>query len=86
MAKGESREAQKKGGQEGKRKRTTPLKSGKLQWEQGLNDERRFLELEKLLAKLDEAVKKAKPLMSEEEALKELYELRRQRAARLLGR
>ncbi len=85
MAKGESRKAQKNGRQKGKRKRTALPESGRTRWEKDL-DERRVSKLERLLDELDEAVRKAKPLMSEEEALRELHELRRQRAAHLLGR
>lgn len=46
---------------------------------------KKLLETEKLLDEMWRIAQKAKPLMSEEEALKELHEWRRRRAERLLG-
>ncbi len=44
------------------------------------------METERLLNELWQEARKAKPLMSEEEALEGLHEMRRRFAERLLGR
>ncbi len=46
---------------------------------------KRIMKMERLLYELWQEVRKAKPLMSKEEALSELHELRCRRAERFLG-
>lgn len=88
MAKSKPQKAQKKS--QRKRKQTPAFENERLCWTKmlirGTGLDVRIAKLEELFDKLDEAVRKAKPLMSEKEALKKLYELRQQRAVRLLGR